>query len=279
MKKFLAVFDGYRFTKSTAQYAVELTAAAAAHLVAVFPNDPVYRSFNIAEVYKKSKQPETELQRLEEKDRLRMERSIAQLKQICTKAGISFTIRREKGFALPELKQESMFADFLILYEGEAFSNYRQEPPTRFIRELLADVQCAVLLVPAVYKKIDAITLLYDGSPAAVYAVKMFSYVLGNLSTMPVEVFTVQDRNTSLRDTETELFREFIRQHFPAARFKVVKGAAEDRILRHLQQHAANELVVLGAYRRTELSRFFRASMADVLMRVLDTPLFVAHAQ
>lgn len=279
MKKFLAVFDGYRFTKSTAQYAVELAAAAGAHLVAVFPNDPVYRTYHIAQVYKKFEEPEAELQRLDEKDRQRMERSMAQLKQICKKAGIPFSVRRDKGFALPELKQESMFADLLLLYEGEAFSNYRQAPPTRFIRELLADVQCPVLLVPALYKKIDAITLLYDGSPAAVYAVKMFSYVLGNLSAIPVEVFTVQDRNTSLRNTETELFREFIRQHFPAARFKVVKGEAEDRILRHLHTHTANELVVLGAYQRTELSRFFRPSMADVLMRVLDTPLFVAHAK
>lgn len=277
MKKFLAVFDGYRFAKSTAQYAVELAAAAGAHLVAVFPDDPVYRTYNIAQVYQKFERPEAELQRLDEKDRQRLERSTAQLKQICKSAGISFSVRRDKGFALPELKQESMFADLLLIYEGEAFSRYRQDPPTRFIRELLADVQCPVLLVPASYKKIDKITLLYDGSPSAVYAVKMFSYLFGSMGTVPAEVVTVLDRNVTLRDPETELFKEFIRQHFPKAKFKVLKGAAEDRILRHLHEHEENELVVLGAYRRTELSRFFRASMADVLMRVLDTPLFVAH--
>ncbi|MFN4286144.1 MAG: universal stress protein [Lacibacter sp.] len=277
MKKFLAVFDGYRLTKSTAQYAVELAAAAGAHLVAVFPDDPVNRTYNIAQVYKKFERPEEELQRLDEKDRLRMERSIRQIKQMGKAADISFSVRRDKGFALPELKQESMFADLLIVFKGEAFSRYRQKPPTRFIRELLTDVQCPVLLVPESYKKIDTITLLYDGSPSAVYAVKMFSYLFGTMGNMPVEVFTVIDRHVSLRNVETELFREFIRQHFPDARFKVVKGEAEDRILRHLQEHEENELVVLGAYRRTELSRFFRASMADVLMRVVDTPLFVAH--
>lgn len=36
-------------------------------------------------------------------------------------------------------------------------------------------------------------------------------------------------------------------------------------------------LVVLGAYRRNELSRWFKTSMADTLMKELDTPLFIAH--
>jgi nucleotide-binding universal stress UspA family protein len=57
----------------------------------------------------------------------------------------------------------------------------------------------------------------------------------------------------------------------------VLKGEAEKQITGHLRNHKENELVVLGAYRRGEVSRWFRASMADVLMQKLDTPLFIAH--
>jgi hypothetical protein len=45
----------------------------------------------------------------------------------------------------------------------------------------------------------------------------------------------------------------------------------------HLRNHKENELVILGAYRRSELSRWFKTSMADTLMKELDTPLFIAH--
>ena len=71
--------------------------------------------------------------------------------------------------------------------------------------------------------------------------------------------------------------REFIKRHFPKAVYIVVKGIAKEQIAGHLRNHKENELVVLGAYRRSELSRWFKISMADVLMNELDTPLFIAH--
>jgi nucleotide-binding universal stress UspA family protein len=56
-----------------------------------------------------------------------------------------------------------------------------------------------------------------------------------------------------------------------------VKGNPEEQVLGYLRNHKENELVVLGAYRRSELSRWFKNSMADTLMKELDTPLFIAH--
>jgi nucleotide-binding universal stress UspA family protein len=38
-----------------------------------------------------------------------------------------------------------------------------------------------------------------------------------------------------------------------------------------------NAVIVSGAYRRTTVSRWFRQSMADVLMREIKSPLFIAH--
>jgi K+-sensing histidine kinase KdpD len=71
--------------------------------------------------------------------------------------------------------------------------------------------------------------------------------------------------------------REFIKRHFPEATYTVTKGDAEEQILGFLNNHKENELVVLGAYRRREISRWFKTSMADILMKELDTPLFIAH--
>jgi len=278
MKKFIAVFDGYEISKSTLAYAQELTYTANAHLVGVFLDEFIYRTYNVGKVYKKYEKPEEAMKQLDEKDKKKREDAVRQFEQSCGKAKISFSVHRDKSIALQELKHESMFADLIIISEHETFSRYKEKSPTRFIKDLLADVQCPVFVVPGVYKPIDKITLLYDGGPSSLYAAKMFSYLLGDYNEMPVEVFTVKSGyldNQHLPDNK--LMREFIKRHFPKAVYKVVKGDAEEQVLGHLRNHKENELVVLGAYRRSEMSRWFKTSMADILMRELDTPLFIAH--
>jgi len=278
MKKFIAVFDGYKISKSTLTYAQELAYTANAHLVGVFLDEFIYRSYSIGKVYKNYEKPEDVVKQLDEKDRKKREDAVRQFEQSCGKAKISFSVHRDKSVALQELKHESMFADLIIISEHETFSRYKEKSPTRFIKDLLADVQCPVLIVPGAYKPVDKITLLYDGGPSALYAVKMFSYLLGDYNEVPVEVFTVKGAYMdTLHLPDNKLMREFIKRHFPKAEYKVVKGDAEEQVLGHLRKHKENELVVLGAYRRSEMSRWFKTSMADILMKELDTPLFTAH--
>lgn len=71
--------------------------------------------------------------------------------------------------------------------------------------------------------------------------------------------------------------KEFIKRHFPKAKFIVAKGNPEEQVVGYLRNHKENELVVLGAYRRSEISRWFKTSMADILIKELDTVLFIAH--
>ena len=61
-------------------------------------------------------------------------------------------------------------------------------------------------------------------------------------------------------------------------KYTVIKGWAEDGIVKHLKQTSENVLVVLGAYKRGPVSRWFRESMADSLMKEVKMPLFIAHS-
>ena len=95
---------------------------------------------------------------------------------------------------------------------------------------------------------------------------------------LPVEVYSVKEESKSGNHMpDNKLMKEFIKRHFPQATYALVKGDAEQLIVTHLRHHKENEMVVLGAYRRSELSRWFKTSMADVLMKELETPLFIAH--
>lgn len=280
MKKYLAVFDGYKMSKSTLDYAIQLTQAAKAHLVGVFLDEFIYRTYSVARIIKTYEDYDSVIKKLDAKDKVKRDNAAIQFQKGCEKAKITFSIHRDKSIALQELKHESMFADLIIINEYETFTKYKEQLPTRFIKDLLGDVQCPVLVVPNAFKQVDKIVLLYDGGPSSVYAVKMFSYLFGDLQDLPIEVYTVKDHfKSSLRLPDNKLMREFIKRHFPKATFTVLKGDAEKQIQSYLRNHKENELVVLGAYRRTELSRWFKTSMADILMKELDTPLFIAHSK
>lgn len=272
MKKIIAVFDGYRTSKSTLAYAEEFAYTTDAHLVGVFMDEATFRNPNaIGGAGSKAKTPVST-------DKDKREKAFKKFEESCNKAKIQFSVRRDKALNLMDLKQESMFADLMIISEQEIAARYKQKSPSRFIKELLTDVQCPVMIVPSVYKPVDKVTLLYDGGPSSLYAIKMFSYLFGDYHEVPVEVFVVKDRaDWNLRLPDNKLMREFIKRHFPGASYKIVKGIAEDEIVGHLRNYQENEMVVLGAYRRSELSRWFKTSMADILMKELDTPLFIAH--
>lgn len=276
-KKFLAVFDGYRFSRSTLDYAIQLTRETDAYLVGIFLDDSLYRSYSVAQTIRSYKNPDQKLIEMEEKDQQKRDEAIKQFQKICSQAEISYTFHRDTNIAIQELKQESIFADLIIINSHETFNPFEEKPPTRFIRELLSDVQCPVLVVPDSFKPIDKITFLYDGAPSSVFAIKMFSYIFNGLINVPVEVFTVKEKARGSHLPNNKLMREFIKRHFPDAKFVVAKGNAEEQIPGHLRNHKGNELVVLGAYRRSELSRWFKISMADIVMKELDTPLFIAH--
>ena len=68
-----------------------------------------------------------------------------------------------------------------------------------------------------------------------------------------------------------------MKRHFPKAKYNVMKGLAEVEIVQHLKQQQKNALVGLGANRRGTISRWFRESMADTLMKEVRLPLFIAH--
>ena len=71
--------------------------------------------------------------------------------------------------------------------------------------------------------------------------------------------------------------KEFMKRHYPKAKYIIKKGWAEEEIVKYLKENQENTLVVLGAYQRGAVSRWFKESMADVLMKEVKQPLFIAH--
>jgi nucleotide-binding universal stress UspA family protein len=71
--------------------------------------------------------------------------------------------------------------------------------------------------------------------------------------------------------------KEIIKRHFENVNYTVLKGTPEQQIVEYLRSSTQNVLVVLGAYQRSDISRWFKISMADVLMEALEVPLFIGE--
>jgi hypothetical protein len=215
--------------------------------------------------------------RLEEKDDAIRKQSVDYFEAACRKTGITYTIHHDRNIALQELLHESIYADLLIIDKKETLTHYSENAPTRFMRDLLSNVQCPVLIVPDKYLPLDKAIMLYDGGPSAVYAVRMFSYILPSLKYLDVEVLTVKKENHNLHLPDNRLMKEFMKRHYPNATYTVLKGDAESQIIKYLATLEGNAVVILGAYDRSMVSRWFKQSLADILMKGLQFPLFIAH--
>jgi nucleotide-binding universal stress UspA family protein len=277
MKKFIAAFDGLRFSESTLHYSVFMAKSLNAHLVGVFLDDFTRHSYSVTEITQYQGSFDAHLEELNRKDAASRDASALRFVEECEKAGINFSIHRDRNIALQELLHESIYSDLLIINGSETFTRFEEHAPTRFIKDLLTDVLCPVIIVPSEYHEPQKSVLLYDGEPSSVYAVKMYSYMTDAFREFETEVLSVKPEEDSLHLPDNRLMKEFMKRHYPAAEYIVVKGQAEDAIVTHLASQEKGVIVVLGAYRRGRLSRMFRPSMADVLMKNLKAPLFIAH--
>lgn len=278
MKNFLAVFDGYKLCKSTFEYAVLLAKKSDSRLTGVFLDAFFYHNYSLSKVLKVSSDPEADLEKWNKKDQLQRDESVYQFQRLCEEAQIEYTIHRDNSIPLDELQYESMFADLIIINEREKFTQKDDQKPTSFIREILADAQCPVVAVPDHFTAPEKIILLYDGSPSSLYAIKMFSYLFSDWRDLPVEIVNVNEGNIEKGYLPgTGLITDFINRNFPNSNYNLLDGKAEEKILAYLTESGKNELIVIGAYRRSKLSRWFKHSLADELMSSLEKPLFIAH--
>lgn len=277
MKKFIAAFDGLHFSESTLRYAIDLSLQCKAHLVGVFLEDVTRRSYGLPDLVQYTgREVDRRVHDLDEKDEIVRRESIEKFEEACQSFGLPFAVHRDRNVALQEILEESVYADLLLVDAAETLTRFEEEAPARFVRDLLNDAQCPVLLVPREYKPFQKIVLLYDGEPSSVFAVRTFSYLFEPVRDVETQVLTVRPAHPPYAPHD-RLMKEFVGRHFPRADYLVLKGSPEEEIIRFLQRDGKDSLLVLGGNRRPRFSRLFRPGMADRLLQALNAPLFIAH--
>lgn len=274
MKKIITAFDGYKFSESAKECTTYLAKQNNVHPVGVFLDDEIYHSYRISDIRFEA---DSNLKQLNQEDREKRALAVTLFEAAMQIAKLNYSIHRPNGVAFNELLHETIYSDLLILYKNETFTNFEETAPTRFVRELLAESQCPVLLVPYTFRPFNKVVLLYNGKPSSVQAIKMFSYLLPSFKHLPTEVLTINDEKKTLHLPDNKLMKEFMHRHFPEAAFTVFKGDTEEEIINFLKMQDKNTLVVLGSSQRNMISRLFRRGIVDALIEKIELPIFTAH--
>lgn len=277
MNKIIAAVDGLKPSSSTITYAIEAAKANKAHLVGVFLDDPSYTSYRIYDLISaEGGAIGSAKHHMDKRDVKTRAQSAAIFEAACNKEKIEYTIHHDRGFALEDLVHESTFADLLIIDMRETLEHNAQRAPTDFIKELLIKANCPVLIIPHIYRAIEQVVFLYDGESASVRALKSFHYALPAFIPYKLKTLFVNWTGVNNHLPDDRLLKEWMKRHHDSVEYLTLHGDPEDEIVKFLKQQQETSLVVLGAYRRSRLSRWLKPSKADLLMRELRSVLFIA---
>jgi hypothetical protein len=277
MKKIIAAFDGLRFSDSTLEYSIYLAKQYDAHIVGVFLRESTRIGYAVyATMVTESTSGKTIFDEIELADRTATEKAITEFEAGCRQAKINFSVHRDKKNALEELLHETIFADLLVIDAWETFSYLETNMPGWFIKNVLHHVHCPVLVVPKKFSPVTNLVLLYDGSPSSVHAIKMFNYILPEMGKLETKLLSAKPDTTSLHLQDNKLIKEWLKKHYKRVTYQVMKGPAKE-IATMLKAEKPGGLVITGAYHRSNFSMWFHKSLADLLMKEVKAPLFIAH--
>ncbi|WP_143306428.1 universal stress protein [Chitinophaga vietnamensis] len=277
MKKILLVADSMLLTKGAMKYACYIANMTGSRLTGVFvenepsPDIPAL-THAPGQPYVKGKdhKPVRTMEQLRNVDS-----SIHEFLMGCEKEGTTATVFRGSAVTPDEVIEEAKLSDLLIADATTSLAEEEEPVPSRFIRHLLAGATCPVLITPPVFEAVEEVVFCYDHSDAAIHAMKQFSLLLPVFSECRATVLTVNKEGVILPEEKRRL-REWLCKYYDNAEFKVLEGDPDTQLFTYLMK-SKRTLVVMGAYGRSVVSRFFHQSHADLLMRSLAFPVFIAH--
>lgn len=272
MKKILLVFDGTHFSEGSFKMASFLNELEPALVIGVFLQPIDYRDivgytgvgnggpitispYHIDEDVKKKNVNRFELK--------------------CQHAGIEYRTHMDTDlFALEELQMETRFADLMILSSELFYENIGKDQPNEYLKKVMRQTECPILLVPEQYNLPTKLLLTYDGKADSVFAIKQFTYLFPQLNNWETKLITIEDEDEPL--PHQELIEELAAKHFSNLTIEAVSSETAGSFTNWLAEQD-NILLVAGAYGRSELSNLFKKSFLAEVIEQKKTSIFIAH--
>jgi nucleotide-binding universal stress UspA family protein len=272
MKKVLLVLDRNHFSEGAFRMASFLNEFEQALVTGVFLQAIDYR--DIIGYSGVAVDTKVTLSPLETEENLII-KNIRYFENRCLHAGLEFRSHRDTDmFALQELQTETRIAELLIL-SGELFyENIGKEQPNDYLKKILRQTECPILLVPEDYKLPTKVVLAYDGMADSVFSIKQFTYLFPHFYKWETTRITIEDESEPL--PYQELIEELAAKHFSNLTLEVISSVSERAFSKSIGEKDET-LLVAGAFGRSELSNLFKKSFLADVIQEHKIPIFIAH--
>jgi len=271
MNKILIAFDAANFSEGAFRFASQLNEVQPCLLTAVFLSSIDYSIFL---GYPSGLQSGFVLEMANADDKM-IQASELKFKSLCEKNHIEYRIHEDVGsYSLMALRKESRFADLLILGSQSFYKTIDDKSPNYYLKDVLHDAECPVLLVPEQFEFPTHTILSYDGSDSSVMAIKMFSYIFPQLCKNDTLLVYANQDDEHIPDEK--YMEELLARHYnelTVHRLDIDPISDFNVWLNDKQQ----TLLVAGSFGRTGLSQILRKSFILQAIKGHKIPIFIAH--
>jgi nucleotide-binding universal stress UspA family protein len=271
MKKILLAFDGSHFSEGAFEFASRINEQQNILLTGVFL--PLVDASSLWSYAGGTGRPFIPL--LEDEQSAEVMKNIERFKTLCQKNNIEYRVHKDfLGFALPELKRESRFADLVILGSESFYQSFNNGEPNDYLKDALHDAECPVLVIPEKFDFPDYNILTYDGSDSSVYAIKQFAYLFPEFVNNNTMLIHLNDGDKPIPDESN--VEELVSRHFPNLTiFKLELPSA--KYFSTWASEKKNAILVSGAFGRSFMSQMLKKSFISGVIREHKLPIFIAH--
>lgn len=181
----------------------------------------------------------------------------------------------DHGIPVKELVAESRYADLIVVDSETSFNKIYEGSPTKFVKEFLHESECPVVIAPEGFDGIDEIVLAYDGSSSSVFAIKQFTYLFPQLANKKISIVQVSN-DGRWKEEEKDKFTCWLKNHYADLHFIALKGETDTALFDFLLRRK-NIFLVMGAYGRSDVSQLLKHSRAELIIKAITQPIFIAH--
>ena len=274
MKRILVVIDASNFKPSLVDFACYLARLTDSKLTGM-----LFHPHEGKEIVRKSfvglvtDEAHSELPTLEWQEEY--PKTLSLFKEFCCNREVNCDAYVDGDVPMEQLIEETRYADLVVADPGISFSDHVESIPTSFIKELLARSECPVVVAPESFDWINELAFAYDGTRSSVFAMKQFTYMFPELRDKKVIVIEVCEGEEHAI-SEKEKLTAWLQNYYSNISYLVLYGKPKDELFGYLLEKE-KMLVVIGAFGRSMVSSMFSKSNAELLLKAVNLPFFIAH--
>ena len=275
-KKILLAMEGDRFSNSTLKYGIEIAKQTDSLLVGVFMRDLKYAGYAYPIVFDQPFVDTGSYSKFLKEEREKINANIKIFNDKCSKEGVAHKVHLDEAAPIEGLIHESAYADLIIMDSKMNISDLLPDNPSSTLRDILVDAHCPIMIVPGSYQEIKNIILSYDGSHSSAFAIRMFNYVFPEWSDYKTFLVSINDTKGNHLKENTNI-RELMARHYGNVTYEIMRGDVSKEMKKFMKYNYSNSIVVMGAYGRNALSRLWRQSLANMIIKDIKVPVFISH--